>query len=181
MTNTRKIGATGLSLHVLKPSTPPKAKKTIAEVARWCAALPMADTGASAKKLFIALDEISNTEMTAMERFAILELLRTPNKNICTSLKRHYIEQKSPLTERKLMIANLRETLITFMADNYKLIFEELHLKGGRSNDDKTMLATALIRILYYMNVLLVCRLTNSRPSNLNLCFFLHSNECLVS
>jgi hypothetical protein len=158
MTNTRKIGATGLSLHVLKPSTPPKVKKTTAEVARWCAALPMADTGAAAKKLFIALDEITNTEMTAMERFAILELLRTPNKNICTSLKRHYIEQKSPLTERKLMIANLRETLITYMADNYKLIFEELHIKGARSNEDKTMLATALIRILYYMNVLLVCR-----------------------
>jgi hypothetical protein len=158
MTNTRKIGATGLSLLVIKPSTPPKPKKTTAEVARWCAALPMADTGAAAKKLFIALDEISNTEMTAMERFAIMELLRTPNKNICTSLKRHYIEQKSPLTERKLMIANLRETLITYMGDNYKLIFEELHLKGGRSNDDKIMLATALIRILYYMNVLLICR-----------------------
>lgn len=158
MTNDRKIGATGLSLHVLKPSTPPKPKKTTAEVARWCAALPMADTGAAAKKLFVALDEISNTEMTAIERFNIMELLRTPNKNICTSLKRHYIEQKTPLTERKLMIANLRETLITYMGDNYKLIFEELHLKGGNSNDDKIMVATALIRILYYMNVLLICR-----------------------
>lgn len=158
MTNTRKTGVTGLSLLVLKPSTPPKPKRTPAEVARWCAALPMADTGAAAKKLFIALDEISNTEMTAMERFEIMELLRTPNRNICTSLKRHYIEQKSSLTERKLMIANLRETLITYMADNYKLIFEDLHVKGGRSNNDKTMLATAIIRILYYMNVLLICR-----------------------
>ncbi len=158
MTNTRKIGATGLSLLVLSPSTPPKPKKTTAEVARWCAALPMADTGAAAKKLFVALDEISNTEMTAMERFAILELLRTPNKNICTSLKRHYIEQKSSLTERKIMIANLRETLIAYMGDNYKLIFEELHLKGGHSNEDKAMLATSLVRILYYMNIFLICR-----------------------
>ncbi len=158
MTNNRKIGVTGLSLIVIKPSTLPKPKKTPTEVARWCEALPMADTGVAAKKLFMALDEISNTEMNVEERFPILELLRIPNRNICTSLKRHYIEQKHPLTEQKLIIANLRETLISYMADNYKLIFESLHQKGARTNDEKSMIATSLVRILYYMNVLLICR-----------------------
>lgn len=158
MTNSRKIGDTGLSVPVIKPSTPPKRKKTPAEVAKWCAALPMADTGAAAKKLFMALDEITNTEMTAEERLPILELLRAPNRYICTSLKRHYIEQKNPLTEQQLIIANLRETLICYMSDNYKLIFEALHQKGARSSDGKTMLATSLVRILYYMNVRLICR-----------------------
>ena len=73
MTNTtRKIGATGLSILEIKPSTPPLKKKTADEVRKWVAALPMADTGASAKKLFLMLSEISQTHMNAEERFAIM-------------------------------------------------------------------------------------------------------------
>lgn len=158
MTNTRKTGKTGLSILDIKPSNPPKKKKTPDEVAKWCATLPMADTGVSAKKLFMMQEEISQTEMSAKERFAVMELLRSPNKSICTSLKRHYIEQRAPLTENKLIIANLRQTLLTAMADNYKLILEELHQKDSLSDDDRTLMATAIVRILYYLNVILICR-----------------------
>lgn len=169
MTNERKKGGTGLSVPVIQPTNPPRKKKTVQEVAKWCAALPMADTGAAAKKLFIALDEITNTEMTAKERYSILELLRNPNKIICTALKRHYIEQRSPLTERKIMIANLRQTLLTLMADNYKLIMEELHAKSSLDAEEKKLLATSIVRILYYLNVLLICRyqLYSYTPPNL--------------
>ncbi|HSX21108.1 MAG TPA: hypothetical protein VLG38_08325, partial [Gammaproteobacteria bacterium] len=158
MTNSRKIGATGLSILDIKPSTPPKKKQTAQEIARWCEALPMADTGAAAKKLFIQLTDISETPMTAQERYAVMELLRSPNRTICTSLKRHYIEQLAPLTEHKLIIANLRQTLLTLMADNYKLILEELHNKPKLSQDEILLMATVIVRIYYYLNVLLICR-----------------------
>ena len=78
MTNRRKTGGTGLSVLDIQPSTPPKNKPTAQEIAKWCEALPMADTGAAAKKLFIKLTEISETNMSAQERYAVMELLRAP-------------------------------------------------------------------------------------------------------
>lgn len=158
MGTNRRVGATGLSIPDINSSTASHNKKSPQEIAKWCAALPMADVGAAAKKLFVQLNEISATILSAQERFAIMELLRTPNKIICTALKIHYIEQKEPLTERKIIIANLRQTLITTMADNYKLILEELHHKASLSNEEKKLMATTIVRIYYYLNVLLICR-----------------------
>ena len=92
-----------------------------------------------------------------------------PNRTICTSLKRHYIEQRAPLTEHKLIIANLRQALLTLMADNYKLILEELHSKAKLSQEETLLMATAIVRIYYYLNVLLICRyqLYTYTPDNL--------------
>lgn len=158
MTNKRrKIGATGLSVLEIDPSTQPQ-KKTAEDIAKWCAALPIADTGVAAKKLFMLLTEISETIMSAQERYAVMEILRSPNKIICTSLKRHYIEQRAPLTENKLIIANLRQTLLTGMSDNYKLILEELHSKPTLTEEETLLMATTIVRIYYYLNVLLICR-----------------------
>lgn len=167
MTNKRKIGATGLSILEVVGSTRPA--KTAQDVAKWCATLPMADTGVAAKKLYIQLTEIGETTMDAKERYAIMELLRLPNKVICTSLKRHYIEQRAPLTENKLIIANLRQTLLTGMADNYKQILEELHNKATLTEAEKLLMATTIVRIYYYLNVLLICRyqLYTYTPENL--------------
>lgn len=158
MINNRKIGATGLSIPDINTSITPQPKKSTQDIAKWCATLPMADVGAAAKKLFVQLKEISATIMSAQERFPIMELLRSPNKIICTALKIHYIEQKAPLTEHKLIIANLRQTLITAMADNYKLILEDLHKKTSLSVEEKKLMATTIVRIYYYLNVLLICR-----------------------
>ncbi len=169
MENTIHVGATGLILPVINTSVPPKEKKTTAEVAKWCAALPLADTGVAAKKLFVAQEEILNTPLTAKERFDIMELLRSPNKIIGTALKRHYIEQRAPLTDHKLTIANLRQTLSTHMSDNYKLILEELHKSPLTTDVNKEFMATTICRILYYLNILLICRyqLYAFPPSNI--------------
>lgn len=158
MTNNRKIGATGLSILEIKPSTPPLKKKTAEDIAKWVSELPMADTGVAAKKLFLMLTEIGQTPMNAQERYAVMEPLREPNKVICTSLKRHYIEQKAPLTERKLIIANLRNTLLNAMSDNYKLILEDLHAKSSLTKEETLLMATAINRIYYYLNVILIAR-----------------------
>lgn len=158
MTNTRKIGATGLSILEIKPSSPPVKKKTAQDVATWVTGLPMADIGAAAKKLFLLLNEISMTPMTAEERYAVMEPLREPNKTICTALKRHYIEQRAPLTERKLIIATLRETLLNAMSDNYKIILEDLHALPSLTPEQSKLMGTAIVRIYYYLNVILIAR-----------------------
>lgn len=168
MTNKRKTGGTGLSILDIDKGSQ-TTKKTAQEIAKWCSLLPMADTGISAKKLFIQLTEITNMPLMASERYTIMELLRSPNKIICTALKRHYIEQRAPLTENKLIIANLRQTLLTLMADNYKMILEELHSKGSLNDEEKKFMATAIVRIYYYLNVLLICnyQIYSYTPDNL--------------
>lgn len=158
MTHNRKIGATGLSILDIDTSSAPKNKKTVVEVTKWCTELPIADTGVAARKIFLLLEELSCSLLPAEERFAIMEILRTPNKIICTALKQHYIEQISPLTERKLTIANLRETLLTGMADNYKLILEDLHKTTTANSNNQNLLASTILRILYYLNIILICR-----------------------
>ncbi len=168
MTSKRKTGATGLSILDIDASS--KSHNISKEsIAKWCKDLPLADIGICAKQLFIRLTELSETPLSANERFSIMELIRGPNKEICTALKRHYIEQRTPLTENKLIIANLRQTLLGLMADNYKLILEELHNKSNLSNDEKKLLVTTIVRIYYYLNVLLICRyqLYSYTPSEL--------------
>lgn len=169
MTNSRKTGTIGLSIPVINHSDVPVAKMTTEEVIKWRAALPMADTGAAAKKLYIALNELNKTELDPIERFNIIELFRQANRSICTTLKRHYTEQSEPLTQQKLMIANLRQTLLTEMADNYKIILEDLANKTEKSPEDNEMFTTVICRILYYFNAILLCRyqLYSSIPEKL--------------
>jgi len=158
MTSNRKKGALGLSIPVINPSIQAQIKLTPEVVVKWRAALPMADTGVSAKKLYIALSELNNTDLAPSDRFKIVEELRVPLKSICTTLKKHYIEQRKPLNEHKLTIANLRQSLLSEMTDNYKTIVEELASKTSATPEEQLLLTTAICRVLYYFNSLLICR-----------------------
>ncbi len=169
MTINRKPGSVGLSIPVVNPSTAPKNKMSSSEVAKWCNTLPMADVGAASKKLYLALSDLNNTALPPEERFQILEVLREPLKAIGTELKKHYIEQKHPLTPNQLTIASLRQTLQTEMADNYKTVVEGMHNKPNKTEDDKKILVSAICRVLYYFNIILICRyqLYSYAPKNI--------------
>jgi hypothetical protein len=158
MAKSRKIGVLGLSVPVINPSNTPKMNMTTDDVLKWRAALPMADIGLASKKLYIALSELNETHIDPVTRFHIMELFRRPTKTIATALKKHYIEQAEPLTQQKLIIATLRQTLITEVADNYKTVLEELHSKPTKTEEEQQILITAICRILYYLNAFLLCR-----------------------
>jgi hypothetical protein len=164
-----KIGTLGLSIPVINPSNVPKLKMTPAEVIKWRSALPMADTGTAAKKLYMALSDLNSTSLEPKDRFEIIELFRSTNRTICSTLKKHYIEQSEPLNAQKLTIATLRQTLISEMADNYKLILEGLYEKKNKSEEDQKMITTTICRILYYLDMVLLCRyqLYSAVPENI--------------
>lgn len=168
MTKSRKIGALGLNIPVIKPSNGSKTTMTAAEVTKWRAALPMADIGLASKKLYIALSELNKTVLDPVNRFEIIELFRPTTKTIATALKKHYIEQAEPLTPQKLTIAALRQTLISEMADSYKIILEELNHKPNKTEQEKRIIVTTVCRILYYLNSFLLCRyqIYSSIPEN---------------
>ncbi|MDB6096784.1 MAG: GTPase, partial [Francisellaceae bacterium] len=122
-------------------------------ITSWRAKLPMADMGASAKKVFELLQEFNQTALAAKDRYEILELIRPPIQYICQGLKKHYFNQTQALNEKKLMVVTLAKTLQTEMAYGYKLIIEEVINSG---NTDKSLLASAIQRTLHYFTHILI-------------------------
>lgn len=161
MTNNRQLGSFGLMMPVINHSTAPQIKMTSKDVIKWRAALPMADTGAAAKKIYVALSELNKSMVDPKERFAIVELFRTTTEKINTELRKHYTEQSSALTSQKITIANLNQTLFSEMADNYRFIIEDLYSQKDTyklSKEESTILITSIARLIYYINAILLCR-----------------------
>lgn len=154
MTNKRRVGSLGLTIPEI-PAGAPNPRMSYDMITKWRDALPMADTGAAAKEIFQMLAEMSKSIIEPQERLRMLESIRSPVKTMSTTLKRHYVEQTEPLSPQKLKIAQLRETLMQAMSDNYKIILDDIITK---KLDDKTMTATTICRILYYNSIILICR-----------------------
>lgn len=153
MTIKRRKGVLDLTM----PETPGGAsnpKMNINAITKWRDELPMADTGAASKAVFHKLNEMVQTSIEPQTRFELIEAIRPQVKQLSTTLKRHYIEQHEPLTEQKIKIADLRQLLMTLMADNYKMILDSI-LEKSR---DQKFVCTVLCRILYYYSIILICR-----------------------
>ena len=121
----------------------------LGSVTKWRAALPMADIGASAKKLFFAIQELNQATVEPQQRLAILELLRPSLQLIGQSLKKHYVSPTITLTKQKLTIAKLADTIQFAAAMGYKTILEE-------TQSNKTNAALAICRIMQYYHMILL-------------------------
>ncbi len=153
MTIKRHKGVLDLTI----PETPggnSNPKMTIEAISKWRDQLPMADTGAASKSVYLMLTEMVQTPIDPQLRFELIEAIRPQVKQISTTLKRHYIEQHEPLTEQKIKVADLRQLLMTLMADNYKMVLDNV-LEKSR---DQKFICTVICRILYYYSIILICR-----------------------
>lgn len=126
------------------------------KVEEWIAALPMADTGASARLVFHALRDLNQATLNDRQRFQILELLREPVLYIAGALQKHYLHQEFPLAPRQQKISGLERELQASMADGYKIIANNLvDLDSGYNTP---LAAGAIHRALRYLGrVLLNC------------------------
>ncbi len=162
------LGSLGLRIPVQSLTSSDKLVMTPAGVMAWRNRLPMADTGATASKVYHAIRDCNMVELSIRDRFQILELLRTPVQYISQSLRRHYLNQTAPLNEQKLTIVQLAQTLQLEMANGYKIIIEQLAAKSS-PDEYKTMMPEALEQVLHYFShVLLRCyHLYSSAPPEL--------------
>jgi len=67
------------------------------QVEAWVAALPMANTGESARRIYSALREMNRLVVSSQDRYKAMEILREPIHQITEVLKKHYINQNLPL------------------------------------------------------------------------------------
>lgn len=77
---------------------------SVKAVRQWIDALPLANSGATARLLYNGLKELNHLEVDPAQRMEILELLRQPVAVVITSMERHVLGQPLPLPLQKRQI-----------------------------------------------------------------------------
>lgn len=73
-------------------------------VRQWIEALPLANSGATARLLYNGLKELNQLEVDPTQRADILEQMRHPVAVVITSMERHVLGQPLPLPQQKRQI-----------------------------------------------------------------------------
>lgn len=123
---------------------------TVRDLKLWIANLPKANTGETARLLYLALQELNNFITSAENRAQLLELLRPEVVFITSQLERHFINNAVMLDARSQKVANLCQTLQNHLTAGYKLVITESFDKRS------PVLALALQRALHSMFASLV-------------------------
>jgi hypothetical protein len=120
----------------------------------WIGTLPMANIGETTRLLFEALIDINHQDIPAQQRFKTLELLHKPVHYVTENMKKHFIGQPFPLTEKNLKIAHLSREITHTLATGYKvLVMEQI---AGIGRKDKKLLITAMHRSIKLLSLVLL-------------------------
>ncbi len=126
------------------------------QVETWVAGLPMANTGESARRIFGALKEINRLDISAHDRFKVLEIFRTPIFHITGVLKKHYVSQNLPLSPKNQKIAELAIQLYSEMSIGYKSVIED-KLDSTFSKLSSKTLTQSIHRTIQHLSNILLC------------------------
>lgn len=126
------------------------------QVEAWVAALPMANTGECARRIYYALREMNRLDISSHDRFKALEILRTPVYHIAGVLKKHYISQNLPLSPKNQKIAELAIQLNAEMALGYKCVINDKLSKTFSMLSTNT-LTKCIHRAIRYLGNVLMC------------------------
>lgn len=112
------------------PSTP-------ADLAQWAKALPLANTGETARQLYYALSELNKWQASPSERLALIEVLRPFVYLVCEQLGKHFLQNPLSLSDKQIKVAQLMQALQKHLLVGYKLaIAHHLSLKSGLSKNE---------------------------------------------
>lgn len=114
----------------------------------------MANIGETARLLFGALDELNHLDIPSQQRLKALEMLYKPVLYVTDRMKRHFIDQALPLTQKNLKIAHLSRKMSQSLATGYKILVSEQAVRTGRG--DSRLLATAIHRALKQLGLVLL-------------------------
>lgn len=126
------------------------------QVEAWVAALPMANTGESTRRIYNALREINRLQIPAQDRFKTLEYFRAPLFHLSEVLKKHYVSQNLPLSPKNQKIAELAIQLQSEMAIGYKCIFQDKRDPVLGMLSSKVM-TQSIHRAIHFLSNILLC------------------------
>jgi hypothetical protein len=125
-----------------------------ANIQRWVDGLPMANVGETARLVYKLLDDLNRSQLPADERFAILEIVRTPARYVCSCVTKHFIGKSLPLSEKSRKIALLHRALYQQLATGYKLVLKQGLEPKRRLTPPQTL--TAAYRITEHLSDVLI-------------------------
>ncbi len=123
----------------------------------WIDNLPMANVGEATRQLYLALADMNSQKLPDTQRLQALEIL-TPSINYVTeSLKKHFVGQGLPLTEKQHKVARLTRELTHELATGYKILVVEQQ-DGDKPFKDKKLFVKSIYHALRLLgSVLLKC------------------------
>lgn len=104
---------------------------TAKAVRGWIEALPLANSGATARLLYNGLKELNQLELDAGQRIEILEQMRTPVAQVVASMERHVIGQPLPLPLQKRQIGAVMRDFHRELAMGYAICVHDLCAPRG--------------------------------------------------
>ena len=116
----------------------------------WFEALPMANIGETARRVFNTLIEFNRIEVPDLLRVRTVEKFRPPVEYITNNLLKYYVDVGLPLSPKGDKTAALARELQKELAISYKIIVERM-IAGDSSNFDRRLLVIALHRTLHYL------------------------------
>ncbi len=139
----------------------------VRDLERWLAALPKANLGETARRLYQAMIELNRLSIDARKRVHLLEKLRPEIDFVCGQLERHFLNQPIVLSERPRKTLALCQALQNHLAMGYKLIV--VQLVAQHSDDPPQLLTVALQRSIQSLRAMLVraCQLYSPTPEGL--------------
>lgn len=120
------------------------------ETAAWFDALPMANIGETARRIYSTLIEFNRVEVPDLLRAKTVEKFRPPVEYITSNLLKHYIDVGLPLPPKGWKTASLARELQKELATSYKIIVERM-VSGEAVDFDRRLLVIALHRALHYL------------------------------
>lgn len=92
----------------------------------WIEALPLANSGATARLLYNGLKELNSLEVEPLSRLEILELLRQPVSFVVSGMDKHVIGQPLPLPQQKKQIGTVLRDFQRELELGYRQVIVDL-------------------------------------------------------
>jgi len=122
----------------------------------WIEALPLANSGATARLLYNGIKELNQLEVDPNQRMEILEQMRKPMATVAASMERHVINQPLPLPPQKRQIGTVIRDFHRTLADGYRICVADMCAPRGSVPFLRgRSVALALARAMTHLSALL--------------------------
>lgn len=120
------------------------------QIAAWLQALPIANVQQSATDIRDVLVQLNRTEIRVEQRFRIMELIGQKAIDIDAAMKKTREKTAFRPTERNRALALLHQTMLSELANGFKLIIVELLRTGEPGRVPKAMVI-AMYRAIHFL------------------------------
>ncbi|QGX40605.1 hypothetical protein [Permianibacter aggregans] len=150
-----RTGQLGLSIREISTLRQSAVGLSHRAVVQWLDALPIANTGESARQIYQFLVDINSQRVSVDERLQIMLTLRKTVSLINDALRKHYLGQSVSLNDKQRKIAALAQAMQSEMAIGFKTVVEDM-MSDHHPRIQPNVLVPAVYHSIAYLSRVLV-------------------------